>query len=73
MKGDKRNNVRYIRCGYIVGWEPQVGGLLLMYSDGSRELIPMSEQEADENSEFLVENLFDERDCLGIEWESLDG
>ena len=61
--------VRFIRCGYIVGWEPKDDGLLLMYSDGSRELIPMSVKDADENAQFLVDEVFGDRDIIGIAWD----
>ena len=63
------NRVRYIRCGYIVGWEPKDDGLLLMYSDGSRELIPMSVKDADENAQFLIDEMFSDRDVIGIAWD----
>lgn len=61
--------VRFIRYSYIVGWEPKDNGLDLMYSDGSRELIPMSSREAEENSQFLVDELIEERDIIGIAWD----
>ena len=63
-------HVRYIRCSYIVGWEPREDGFLLMYSDGQRELIPMSAKEADENCNYLNEEMFGgNRDVIGIAWE----
>ena len=63
-------HLRYIRVSYIVGWETSDSGLLLMYSDGQRELIPMSPNEADENCQFMVDYMFeDKRDVIGIEWE----
>ena len=63
-------HVRYIRVSYIVGWEASDSGLLLMYADGQRELIPMSPKEADENSQFMVDNMFeDKRDVIGIAWD----
>lgn len=61
--------VRYIRCSYIVGWEPKDNGLGLMYLDGSRELTPMSSKEAEENSQFFVDELFEDRDIIGIAWD----
>ncbi len=61
--------VRFIRCSYIVGWEPKDDGLLLMYSDGSRELIPMSAKDADENADFFIDELFNGRDIIGIAWD----
>ena len=63
-------HVRYIRVSYIVGWEASDSGLLLMYADGQRELIPMSPKEADENCQFMVDNMFeDKRDVIGIVWD----
>lgn len=63
-------HIRFIRVSYIVGWEAKDSGLGLMYSDGQRELIPMSAEEADENSQFMIDNMFeDNRDVIGIEWE----
>ena len=63
-------HLRYIRVSYIVGWEASDSGLLLMYADGQRELIPMSPKEADENSQFMVDNMFeDKRDVIGIAWD----
>ena len=47
-------HLRFIRVSYIVGWEPRNDGLCLMYSDGQRELISMSAEEADENSAFMI-------------------
>ena len=61
--------VRYIRVNYIVGWEPTDSGLLIMYSDGQRELISMSAKDADENSLFLAGELFTDRDIIGIAWD----
>ena len=61
---------RFIRVSYIFGWEPRNDGLYLMYSDGQRELISMSAEEADKNSAFMIENMFgDDRDVIGIKWE----
>ena len=41
-----------------------------MYSDGSRELIGMSAEDAEENSQFLAGELFEnDRDVIGIAWE----
>ena len=66
-------HLRYIRVSYIVGWEASDSGLLLMYADGQRELIPMSPNEADENCQFMVDFLFeDKRDVIGIEWDDVD-
>lgn len=63
-------HVRYIRCEYIVGWEPCKNGLLLMYSTGARELIEMKEEEADENSEFFLREMFNySRDVIAIAWD----
>lgn len=63
-------HLRFIRVSYIVGWEASDSGLGLMYADGRRELIRMSPKEADENSQFMVDNMFeDNRDVIGIEWE----
>lgn len=63
-------HVSYIRVSYIVGFEPMDNGLMLMYSDGQRELIEMSAKEADENVQFIIDNMFqDDRDCIGIAWE----
>lgn len=65
-------HLRFIRVDYIVGWEPRSDGLYLMYSDGQRELIPMSAEEADENSQFMIDHMFeDNRDVIGIEWEEI--
>lgn len=65
-------HLRYIRVSYIVGWEASDSGLLLMYADGQRELIPMSPNEADENCQFMVDYMFeDNRDVIGIEWDDL--
>lgn len=61
--------VRYIRPGYIIGFEPRDEGLFLIYSDGSRELIPMSVKDADENAQFLVNEMFRDRDVIGIAWD----
>lgn len=64
--------LRFIRVSYIVGWEPRNDGLYLMYSDGQRELISMSSKEADENSQFMVDNMFEyNRDIIGIAWEDV--
>ena len=69
-QGMSTGHVRYIRVSYIVGFEPMDNGLMLMYSDGQRELIEMSAKEADENVRFLIDNMFqDGRDCIGIAWE----
>ena len=63
-------HIRYIRVSYIVGWEGSDSGLLLMYADGRRELIRMSPEEADENSQFMIDNMFeDNRDVIGIAWD----
>jgi len=68
------DHLRFIRVSYIVGWEPTDEGLLLMYSDGQRELIRMSAKEADENSEFMVGEMFkDNRDVIGIAWDDEEG
>ena len=66
-------HIRYIRVSYIVGWEDSDSGLLLMYADGRRELIRMSPEEADENSQFIIDNMFeDNRDVIGIAWEDVE-
>jgi hypothetical protein len=66
-------HIRYIRVSYIVGWEGSDSGLLLMYADGRRELIRMSPEEADENSQFMIDNMFeDNRDVIGIAWEDVE-
>ena len=63
-------HLRYIRVSYIVGWEVSDSGLLLMYADGQRELIPMSPKDAEENCQFMVDNMFeDKRDVIGIVWD----
>lgn len=65
-------HIRFIRVSYIVGWEATDSGLSLMYSDGSRELIRMSAKEADENSQFMINNMFDNnRDVIGLTWEDV--
>ena len=65
-------HVRFIRVSYIVGWEAKDSGLGLMYADGQRELIPMSPKEADENSQYMIDNMFeDNRDVIGIAWEEI--
>ena len=65
-------HIRFIRVSYIVGWEPLDEGLCLMYSDGSRELIRMSAKEADENSQFMINHMFDNnRDVIGLTWEDV--
>ena len=65
-------HVRFIRVSYIVGWEPLDDGLYLMYLDGQRELISMSPKEADENSQFMIDNMFENnRDVIGIAWEEI--
>lgn len=67
---EKVKHVRFYRCSYIVGWEPLDTGLLLIFSDGKREVIEMPAKEADENSQFLAgEMLRDNRDIIGIAWE----
>ena len=66
-------HIRYIRVSYIVGWEGSDSGLLLMYADGRRELIRMSPEEMDENSQFMIDNMFeDNRDVIGIAWEDVE-
>ena len=66
-------HVRFIRVSYIVGWEAMDSGLVLMYADGQRELISMSPKEADENSQFMIDHMFeDNRDVIGVEWEDVE-
>ena len=66
-------HVRFIRVSYIVGWEVMDSGLVLMYADGQRELISMSPKEADENSQFMIDHMFeDNRDVIGVEWEDVE-
>lgn len=63
-------HLRFIRVSYIVGWEAMDSGLGLMYADGKRELIRMSPKEAEENCQFMVDYMFeDKRDVIGIAWE----
>ena len=66
-------HMRFIRMSYIVGWEATSAGLLVMYSDGSREMIRMSEKDAEENSIFLAGEISNERDVIGIVWKELSG
>jgi len=67
-----KKHVRFIRVSYIVGWEAMDSGLVLMYADGQRELISMSPKEADENSQFMIDHMFeDNRDVIGIAWEEI--
>ena len=66
-------HMRFIRMSYIVGWEATGDGLLLMYSDGSREMLRMSVKDAEENSAFLAGEISNERDVVGIVWSSEEG
>lgn len=69
---EKVKHVRFYRCSYIVGWEPLDTGLLLIYSDGQREVVEMPAKEADENCQFLCDELSNARDFIGIAWEDED-
>ena len=63
-------HTRYIRRGFLVGWEAQEKGLLLLYSNGQRDFIEMPHREAFDNSFFLTQEV-DRRnpdDVIGITW-----
>ena len=64
MDADK--HYRFIKRQFVMGWEAQEDGLLLIYADGSREVIPMSEREALENSLHLAREI---DDAIGLTWE----
>lgn len=71
MATEKNKHVRFYRLDWLVGWEPLDEGLMLYFRDGSRDLIPMSAKEAEENSEFLCSEYPDPVRIRGIAWESL--
>ena len=63
-------HTRYIRRGFLVGWEARESGLLLLYSNGRRDFIEMPYREAFDNSFFLMQEV-DRRnpdDVIGITW-----
>lgn len=69
MEKIKNKHVRFYRLEWIIGWEPLDDGLVLYFRDGSRELIPMSAKEADENAEFLCSEYPSPFTVRGIAWE----
>ena len=71
MEKKQNKHVRFYRLEWIVGWEPLDDGLELYFRDGSRELIPMSAKDAEENSEFLCSEYPSLFTVRGISWETL--
>ena len=69
MEKKQNKHVRFYRLEWIIGWEPLDGGLVLYFRDGSRELIPMSAKEADENAKFLYSQYPSPFTVRGIAWE----
>jgi len=69
MEKKQNKHVRFYRLEWIIGWEPLDDGLMLYFCDGSRELIPMSAKEADENAEFLCSEYPSPFTVRGIAWE----
>ena len=61
---DKFLRGRFVRKDKLLGWQVVRGGLLLLYTDGSREVLEMNEKEALENSDFLAHELGGGLICL---------
>jgi len=60
---------RFIRPSALNGWQATPKGLLLIYTDFSRELLEMPEQEAADNAVFLSQE--NEREIVCLTWENL--
>ena len=58
---------RFLRRAYIQGWQATSRGLMVMYADGQREVLEMSQQDALENAWFLASEFGKEVVCISYE------
>lgn len=63
-KEERSKRGRFIRPSALLGWQATPGGLELIYGDYSRELLPMSEQEAADNAFFLAREYGQDLVCI---------
>jgi len=58
---------RFLRRAYIQGWQVTSTGLMVMYADGQREVLEMSQQDALDNARFLAYEFGKDQICISYE------